>query len=70
MKYDINGRIPKDWDVRHLGKLLSNIKLQIFNIILKNADYMIGQHNLLNNDGIVEHDKKPHYDNTIRSFNT
>ena len=69
MTYDINSRIPKDWDVGHLGKCLSNIKEQRFNIILTNADYMIGQHNLLKNDGIVKHDQKPHSDYPIRSFN-
>ena len=42
MKYEINSRFPKDWDVGHLGKLLSNIKLEMFNRILTNADYMIG----------------------------
>ena len=56
MKYDINSRIRKDWDFGHLGKLLSNIKQQIFKRILTNADYMIERHNLLKNDGIVEHD--------------
>ena len=62
MKYDINSRIPKDWNEGHLGKLLSNIKELIFNRILTNADYMIGWHNLLKNDGIVEYDQKPHSD--------
>ena len=62
IKYDVNSRIPKDWDVEHLGKLLSNIKQQRFNIILTNTDYMIGRHNLLKNDGIVEHDQKPHHE--------
>ena len=33
IKYDINSRIPKDWDVENLGKLLSYIKLQIFTIM-------------------------------------
>ena len=70
MKYDIHGRIPKDWDVGHLGKLLSNIKEQIFNRILTNADYMIRQHNLLKNYGIIEYDQKPHSNYPIRSFNT
>ena len=70
MKYDINSRISKDWDVGHLGNFLSNIKLLIFNIILRNADYMIGRHNLLKNDGIVEHDQKTHSDCPGRSFNT
>ena len=70
MKYDINGRIPKDWDNGHLGKLLSNLKLQIFNRILTNADYMIVRHNLLKNDGIVEYDQKPHSNYPIRSLNT
>ena len=66
MKYDINSRSPKNWDVGYLDKLLSNIKQQIFNIILTNADYMIGRHNLLKNDGIVEHDQKSHSDYLIR----
>ena len=70
MKYDINSRIPKNWDTGHLGKLLSNIKKQIFNIILRNIDYMIRQHSLLKNDGIVEHDQKPHSNYPIMSFNT
>ena len=69
MKYDINSRILKDWDVGHLSKLLSNIKQQMFNIILTNADYMMGRHTLLENDGIVEHDPKPRSDYPIRSFN-
>ena len=54
MKYDINGKIPKDWADGNLGKLLSNIKEQIFKRILTTADYIIRQHNLLKNDGIVE----------------
>ena len=70
MKYDINIRILKDWDVVHLGKLLSNTKQQIFNRILTNVDYMIGRHSLLKNADIVEHDQKPHSDYPIRSFNT
>ena len=70
MKYDINSRIPKDWDVGHLGKLLINIKEQIFKIILTNKDCMIGEHKLLKNDGIVEHDQTPHSDYPIKSFNT
>ena len=47
MKYDINSSIPKGWDVGHLGKLLSNIKHQIFNIILTNVEYMIECHTFL-----------------------
>ena len=70
MKYDISSRIPKDWADGNLGKFLSNIKEQIFNIILTNTDYMIGQHSLLKNAGIVEHDQKQHSDYPIRSFNT
>ena len=70
MKYAISSRIPKDWDTGHLGKLLSNIKLQIFNRILTNVDYMIGRHNLLMNDGIVDYDQKPHSDYPSRSLNT
>ena len=70
MKYNINSRIPKDFDVGHLGKLLSNIKQQIINIILTNADYRIRQHKLLKNYGIVEHDQNPHSDYPIWSFNT
>ena len=58
MKYEINSRILKDRDSGYLGKLLSNIKQQIFDIILTNLDYMIVRHNLLKNDGIVEYDKK------------
>ena len=42
MKYNVNSRIPKDWNDEHLGKLLKNIKEQIFDIILENADYIIG----------------------------
>ena len=42
MKFDTNGRIPKDWADGNIGNVLSNIKEQIFNIILTNADYMMG----------------------------
>ena len=65
MKYEINSKIPKDWDVGNLGKLLSNIKEQIFNRILAHVDYMMGQHNLLRNDGIVEYDQKSYSDYPI-----
>ena len=68
MKYNIGSRIPKDWDTGNLDKLLSNIKLQIFNRMLTNADYMIVLHKLLKNDGIVEYDQKPHSDYPIRSL--
>ena len=56
MKYDHNSRIPKDWADSNLGKLLSDLKLQIFDKNFKNTNYMIGQHNLLKNNGIVEYD--------------
>ena len=42
MKYDINSRIPKDWNTGHLGKLFKNIKEQIFDTTFKNASYNIG----------------------------
>ena len=67
MKYDINSRMPNDWYKDHLAKFLSDIKDKIFNRILKNTSYMIGRHNLLKNDGIVENDQKPHADYPIRS---
>ena len=70
MKYDINSRIPKNWVDGNLAKLLSNIKEQIFNRILTNADYMMGRHNLLKNGGIVEYDKKPHSSYPIRLLKT
>ena len=70
MKYDINSRIPKDWADGKLGKLLSNVEEEICYRILTNADCMIGRHNLLKNDGIVEYDQKPHSDYPIRSLNT
>ena len=60
IKYDINSKIPKDWNDGYLGKLLKNIKEQIFDTILKNVSYVIGQHNFLKDDGIVEYDRKPH----------
>ena len=70
MKYDINIRIPKNWAGGNLGKFLSDIKLHIFDIMFKHTNYMIGRHNLLKNDGIVENDQKPHADYSIRSLNT
>ena len=70
MKYEINSRIPKDWNDGHLGKLFKKIKEQIFDITLKNADYIIGGHNLLKNDGIVEYDQKPHKNYACRSRKT
>ena len=42
IKYDINSIIPKDWNVGHLEKLLPNIKQIIFDVTLKNVDYIIG----------------------------
>ena len=66
MKYDINSRIPKNRNVGHLCTLLPNIKVQIFDRTLKNASYIICQHNLLENDGIVEYNQKPHADYTSR----
>ena len=70
MKYDHNSRIPKNWDRDNLRKYLSDIKLQIFDKMFKNTKYMIGQHNLLKNDGIVDHDQKPHSGYTMRLSNT
>ena len=69
-KYDVNNRIPKDWDARHHGKLFKNIKQRIFDVILTNGYYTIGQHNLLKNDGIIEYDQKPHSDYPSRSRNS
>ena len=70
MKYDHNRRMPKNWDVENLGKLLLDIKLQIFDFFFENTDYMIERNNLLKNDGIVEHDQKPHSDYPMRLSNT
>ena len=67
MKYDINSKIPKDWNDGHLGKFFKNIKERILDIALKNTSYIIGPHNLLNNDGIIEYDQKPHTDYVCRS---
>ena len=69
-KYDISSRIPKYWNDGHLGKLLSNIKEQIFDIILKYSSYIIGRHNLLKNNGIFEYDQKPYDDYVSRSRKT
>ena len=68
IKHDISSRIPKDWNDGHIGKLLKNIKERIFDITLKNASYIIGRHNLLKNDGIVEYDPNPHFDYACRAY--
>ena len=70
MKYDINSRIYKNWDTGCLNKLLSNIKEKIFDKIFKNANYMIGQHDLLKNDGIVKHDQILHSNYLMRLSDT
>ena len=62
--------VPKDWVDGKLGKLISNIREQIFSRILINTDYMMRRHILLKNDDIAEYDQKPHSDYPIRSFNT
>ena len=58
MKYAINSRMPDDWCKDHLASFLSDIKDKIFDKMFKNTSCMIGQNNLLKNDGIVEHDQK------------
>ena len=70
MKYDHSSRFPQKLDNGYLGKLLSDIIEKIFDIMLQNTNYMIGRHNLLKNNGIVEHDQKPHADYPIRLSNT
>ena len=41
IKYDINSKIPKDWNSGHLGKLFTNMKERILDITLKNTSYII-----------------------------
>ena len=66
MKYDINSRIPKDWNDGNLGKFLKDIKEWTYDTTLTNEFYIIDRYNLLKNDDIVEYDQKPHADDACR----
>ena len=47
MKYNVNSKIPTDWDQGYLNKLMSNIKKTLLDKIVGTTEnYIIGKQNL------------------------